>query len=127
MGAWGYHFDENDSAADWLDEFSDAPDWAAVADALSASGSDYVELDEGSAAIAAAELVAAANGQASPRLDGKLSEWAKANAAEGTSLKASAIAAVAAVRDGGELSELWQEADAAEWLSSLDDLTTRLN
>jgi glycine/D-amino acid oxidase-like deaminating enzyme len=130
MGAWGHQFDENDSAGDWLAAFADSPSWAAVTDALQsglASAYEYLEVDEGSAVLAAAEIVAAAFGKASPRLEPQLATWAVSNSAGAFELKSIAGEAVLAVRDGGELHELWHEGDAGEWLATVDDLHSRLN
>ena len=130
MGAWGHQFDENDSASDWLDEFAVAQNWpfvqSALQDALSAAY-EYLEADEGSAALAAAELVAAGLGKASSRLSPDLSLWARDNAAGANELKTIASEAVLSVRDGGELHELWHEGDANDWLASVDDLHSRLS
>ena len=130
MGAWGHHFDENDGAADWLAEFEDEPNWDIVGAAFRNVTSDpkaYVEVDEGSAALAAAEIVAASRGRGSQRLPEVLSQWATANAGGGAALIEPARSAIAAVRDGGELRELWDESEeASDWLSTVDDLISRL-
>ena len=64
MGAWGTGSFQNDSALDWYEDFR-ASGAIAVDAALSATVTeDYIEVDEGSAAIAAAEIVAACFGNA---------------------------------------------------------------
>jgi len=130
MGAWGHHFDENDSAADWLAEFADAPNWASVSQALQqalANAYDYLDVDDGSSALAAAEVVAAGLGKPSGRLPSQISEWARSDLASAKELQTVASEAVLAVRDGGELHELWHEGDATEWLATVDDLHSRLS
>ena len=64
MGAWGHGSFQNDSAMDWLDELPGS-DRAMVREALErvVGASGYVEVDDGSAALAAAELIAAAHGK----------------------------------------------------------------
>jgi len=65
MGAWGENAFENDAALDWLAEF-ETGGVATLRDTLSAvattDSEDYVDVDDGSSAIAAAEIVAAAFG-----------------------------------------------------------------
>lgn len=61
MSIWGPGIADNDDAADWLDEFMDEPSIMALHDAfdevLSGENSDYVEVTEGAAAVAAAQIV----------------------------------------------------------------------
>ena len=126
MGAWGLHFNENDDAADWLADFSDAPNWGAVAEAL-ALDDDYVEAPEASNALAAAEIVAAAVGNASPRLDETIKDWASGQNDEGSAQRENAIQALKRVRDDSELCELWQESEEFEdWKKSIDETLARL-
>lgn len=126
MGAWGLLFDENDDAADWLADFADAPNWAAIDEAF-ALDDDYVEAPEASNAVAAAEIVAAAVGHASPRLDGALKEWASKQTDEGSARRDNAIQALKRVRDDSELCELWQESEEFEdWKKSIDETLARL-
>jgi hypothetical protein len=65
MGAWGEKAFQNDSALDWVAEL-EAGGPKALRDALSAVAcagvEDYVDVDDGSRAVAAAEVVAAAFG-----------------------------------------------------------------
>jgi len=129
MGAWGHHFDENDDAADWLGDFGDQPDWSIVRATLSdgAKLDDYIESDLGAAGLAAAEIVAAAIGKPSPRLSPEITTWANENPAEANDLTPLAREAVTNIRDSGELQELWREADASEWLATVNDLIFRLS
>jgi hypothetical protein len=131
MGAWGHQFDENDSALDWFGDFDSAPSWGIVEAALQsamASAYEYLEVDEGSAALAAAEVVAAGLGKASPRLPDNAMAWVKRNSDGATPLTEIAREAAIAVRDGGELHELWHEGgEPTEWLATVDDLLSRLS
>ena len=65
MGAWGEKAFENDAALDWLVEL-ETGDVATLRETLSAVATahsdDYVDVDDGSRAVAAAEVVAAAFG-----------------------------------------------------------------
>lgn len=61
MGAWGKGPFDNDSAHDWLLDAEDVEPDQAVLDALEAvQGVDYIEVDEGSAVVAAATILLAA-------------------------------------------------------------------
>ncbi|WP_420382458.1 DUF4259 domain-containing protein [Novosphingobium sp.] len=127
MGAWGFQFDENDDAADWLADFVDAPSWEAVDHALAMTGSGYVEAPDASAALAAAEIVAAGLAKASPKLEIRMTEWASKNASDAVPRRQHAIDAVKRVRDDSELNELWQEADEyTDWQASVNETLSRL-
>jgi hypothetical protein len=126
MGAWGLLFDENDDAADWLADFADAPDWSIV-DAALVLDEEYIEAPEASNALAAAEIIAAAKGNASPRLDAEIRDWARSQAGEAATRAAKAIEALSRIRDASELSELWEETDEfADWKTSVDETISRL-
>ena len=126
MGAWSHEFNANDDAADWLADFEDTPSWANVAEALDLDD-DYIEVDVASCAIAAAELVAAGLGKAHGKLSPEIGEWVAANSDGAADLKDKAQAAVAAVLNGSELQELWDEAEDADWRDEIGNLQTRLN
>jgi hypothetical protein len=127
VGAWGHLFDENDDAADWLGDFEDSPDWATVDQALAITDADYIEAPDASNALAAAEVVAAGLGKASPRLEDAVSEWATARSSDAATRRQQAIAALTAVRDNSELQELWQEAEEyADWQASVNETLSRL-
>lgn len=126
MGAWGVHFDENDGALDFLGDIEETKDWSAIASRLT----DYVAdggYDDADEAIAAAELVAAALGKASARLQPELLEWASANSEAASASLGTARKAVLLAANESELAELWAEADEyAEWQASVKDLNDRL-
>jgi hypothetical protein len=115
MGAWGCGSFENDDAADWVYELGSSG-VAAVASALeqvsSVAEDEYLEAAEASAAIAAAEIVAAAR-------DGHLSTLSEtareAFVRHRESLIASHLSeparrAVERIRRQSELKELWKRA-----------------
>jgi len=127
MGAWGLLFDENDDAADWLAEFGDSPQWSIVDQALELRDDEYLEAPECSNALAAAEVVAAALGKASPRLEPEIVAWARHTPEEAELRRAKARAALIRVRDDSELGELWQDSDEhADWQSSVNETLSRL-
>jgi hypothetical protein len=117
VGAWGFRPFENDDAADFVAEF-EQESVVAISRALDAGcgTGGYVEAPDGSMAIAAAAIVAAAGGTS-----GLLSEPAE-SALKGvsnwqalTGLKGKAIKAVDCVSgQNSELMELWNEAEPAD-------------
>jgi hypothetical protein len=131
MGAWGHKTFENDSALDWLDELGGA-DVSFVGGALdSVAGAEddaYLEVDDASAALAAAELVAAALGKGDDRLNEDAVAWLKDNrAAVGAIGAARARRAVERVFNSSELRELWDENGAdTEWHADVRELIARL-
>ena len=130
MGAFGAGVFDNDDALDWLEELlqSGGPGliMGALDDALAA---DYLETPEASAALVAAEVLAARNLRPSAALPAELRGWTeRADIVLTEQLLARAQTAVARVASDSELAELWAESDAAEeWQASLADLRERLD
>jgi hypothetical protein len=125
MGAWGSGPFDNDAAGD----FADGVTVARIRKALDhiVRAKQPPEADEASAAVAAAECIAAARGHA-PRafpedLGAKLPAWRKAFTAKDVSL---ARRALERVRKDSELADLWRESNAKGWLRALDDLAKHL-
>ena len=132
MGAWGEKAFQNDSALDWLDEL-EADGLPALHDILAAvAGSpadDYLDVDEGSPAIAAAEIVAAALGHGRDRIPKRVIRWLDANASAITAddLVLARRAVERVVAEGSELRELWDDAGLdSEWHADVRILLTRL-
>lgn len=135
MGTWGTGAFENDVASDWAYGLADGG-LSHVSGSLhaAADASDFLDGDEGSEAVAAAETVARLRGGAwdeSPHSDA-VDEWVHAQIGEvPADLAALAAAAVRRVlAPGSELADLWSEAgetDAAAWRRILDDLIGRLD
>jgi hypothetical protein len=135
MGAWGYRSFENDSALDWAGDAEESDDFSPVTDVLhrivSASADDYLEVDDASAAIAAAEVLAALLDRPTPGLPPNLKDWIAARRSDGylatPDLVDLAERAIDRVLSNSELSELWDEsAEPQEWRRSVADLQTRL-
>jgi hypothetical protein len=126
MGAWGYHFDECDGALDFLGDAADSRDWGLVRDQLE----HFIEAggyEDGEEAWAAAELVAAALGQPSSRLDPELRDWAAEHGPQAEAIRGKANEAVELLRQQSELSELWAESDEGqEWQTAVAELQSRL-
>lgn len=127
MGAWGSGSFDNDTAMDWVSSFlREGPD--AVREAFDAVTDEYLDADIACCVIAAAESLAAARGKPVKGLpDGiKNNLDDLADEIKDKELLAKARKCVADVRERDELRELWNEADPAEWLASVDDLLKRL-
>jgi hypothetical protein len=131
MGAWGHRSFENDDALDWVADLMESDDLEIVESALAAvtdEESDYRESSECSMAVAAAEVVAALNGNAAKSLPKEVKKWLRDRRKPPKALVALARRAVDGIADNSELKELWEETKNFEnWTSALDDLRARLS
>lgn len=130
MGAFGAGVFDNDDALDWLEELLASSDTGLILRALDdALASDYLEMPEASAALVAAEVLAARNLRASPSLPEDLRTWTeRADLVLTEQMLARAQTAVSRVATESELAEVWAESGAAEeWQASLVDLRERLD
>jgi hypothetical protein len=132
MGAWGYSSFENDSALDWADDLEATNNLDLITSTLSTvvNNIDYVEVDEGSYAVAAAEVVAALKGQPSTALPECVQSWIQRHhLVIDNHIQALAIRAVQRILQGGsELQSLWAEGDDyALWEKEISDLLSRLH
>ena len=131
MGAWGYRSFDNDSAFDWLGDLENED--ASVVDETLAlvaneAADEYLDVDAACAALAAAELVAAAHGKGTDRLCDEAAAWLEEHRSD---LDASSIvlarAAVERVLLASELRDLWAESEShAEWQRDVNELIARL-
>jgi Domain of unknown function (DUF4259) len=131
MGAWGHGTFENDSALDWTENAFKPGGAAAVEAALryvAESAEDaYIDVDEASAVVAAAEFVAAAR-------DGDLSKLGAAQnvfanhrqSLSSPQLLPLARRALERILHRSELQELWSEGKDKSWLSEMNTLLGRL-
>lgn len=131
MGAWGINTFENDDAADWLAEFCDESDEELLFDAFSTVneiGDDYLEAPESSAALAAAEIVAALQGKPSPNLPEEAQVCVgQLNFQSSDKLVSAARKAVVRIQTDSELKELWEESDNfSQWQTTVNELKHRL-
>lgn len=131
MGAWGEKAFQNDSALDWiadLEEGGAANLHEILARVAGAGESHYLDADDGSAAIAAAEIVAATvHGQA--RLNHDAQAWLRENdSALGDDEMDLARRAVERVLgQASELRELWDEGGTDnEWRKDVHALLVML-
>ena len=129
MGAWGNGNFENDDAMDWVAELK-----ALVPEDLSkilVQATDqpvYLESPSACIALAAAEVVAALNGNPAASAPAGVSEWVKKYPSALTpELRSEALRAADRVRRDSELKDLWMEADGLnDWIAVLKDLQGRL-
>ncbi len=133
MGAWGAGRLENDTSLDWLDWLGQGAAARKLRQALQrvADNDGYIDADEASEAVAAAELVAALLGQAAPDLPPAVEErLADAPVdADGLACELQPLALVALnrVRMISELRALWDESShATGWAKALGELERRL-
>jgi Domain of unknown function (DUF4259) len=129
MGTWNTEHFDNDTAMDWIYDFSLAPYESTLENAFAQvlNGGDYIDADDGVIALAAAEVIAAAKGNIG-------SSWPE-DIAIPTGLRipadlvAQALQAIDTVAssDESELKQLWMESnDFAGWQAAVDNLKSRL-
>ncbi len=130
MGAWGHEPFANDSALDWAGELSSAEDSSAILDALQVvvKNDDSIEVDERSAALAAAEVVAALKGKPHSGLPESVTSWiVQHHFQPHDALIVLALEAITRVEQSSELQELWEENNEYHlWRSTIADLRHRL-
>ncbi|MGR4864485.1 DUF4259 domain-containing protein [Caulobacter sp. LARHSG274] len=130
MDAWADGPFDNDDALDFIDDLAEAPDWRTVVQALDyvTKQSGYLEAPEGSIAVAAAAIVAAAVGEVTVLPDNhhELKSALGAPPVGAVALARAALARV--VAPASELDELWQEGDGHDaWLTQIAALQTTLS
>jgi hypothetical protein len=132
MGAWGPGSFENDSAMDWLSDLG-AGEVEIVRETLAraadAEDDDYVDVDDASAALAAAEMVAAALGKGDERLNDEavdgVAGYRKLIEAPDLGLARRAVERVLA---SSEVQQLWDEGGTEnEWRTHVRELLRRLS
>jgi hypothetical protein len=129
-GAWGAGSFENDSALDWLTQCERKGSLRFIEATIEvANKQSYIEVDEGSALVAAAEVVAAVAGRPNSKPAKNLANCtAKITLEEANKLAAKARTALERVMDTkkSELAQLWKEQNAQSWLAAISDLKNRL-
>lgn len=131
MGAWGHKTFENDGACDFLDTLQGAgPDALAIAlqRVVNLPPDAYLDVDDATAAIAAAELVAAAHGGGDDRLPKRARAWLFASRIEARRVTTQlAHQAVTRVYTTSELRDLWDDGTADSiWHHDIRALLARL-
>ena len=130
MGTWGYSSFENDDALEWVAELETNLDDAAIVAALNEVGEeveDYIEASTCAIAVAAAEVVAALNGQPLDELPDEVDAWLQDRPEPNASLLARARQTVEVILTESGLKEVWQDLeDFEDWKASVEDLWERL-
>ena len=129
MGTWGIGSFDNDDAADWVYELEESGGADAISQALRAIGPDgYLEAPDCSIALAAAEVLAALQGQPSESLPPEVITWVNDNPVEvDDDLLGLALMAIHRIETESELKDLWEESgELDEWAATLNDLKERL-
>jgi len=124
MGAWGHGTFENDTASDWLYDLEEASDLNFLKRAFDVPD-EYLESDEASEALAAAEVLLALGGKPREGLPDSAISWAKSNSSlDPRPLKSVAAKAIMRVLGkDSELDELWSDSGSyAEWKADVEML-----
>lgn len=131
-GAWESGSFDNDDALDWAGQCIRTTGIALISTTLNGALTEgYLEAPDCSAAIAAAEVVAASKGKAAKSLPKELSAWLeRQQKAELAKLAPLAAKAVSRILNGpkSELLELWLEnkKDFPIWKRNMQDLIARV-
>ena len=131
-GAWGYKSFENDDALDWIANSLTPDGQSAVEKTITsvAKGRGYLEAPDGSSAIAACEVLAAAQGRPSHDLPKDVAALAKKLSSKPSdSIRNSARKALERILgEESELNALWKDAkgDFEKWKKMVEDLKSRV-
>jgi riboflavin biosynthesis pyrimidine reductase len=131
MGAWGNHNFDNDQAMDFVGDFIDNPSLESLVEVLTTvvdlgKDGEYIEVDEASAALAAAEIIAAVLKKPAVDFPAEL-QPVLASIHSTTIIQKLARKAVKQVLGKSELQELWAEGgDSTGWQTIQEDLLNRL-
>lgn len=130
MGAWGCGNFENDYALDWVADLKEHGDLSFVHntfDEILEAADDFPEAPECSAALAAAEVLAALNGMPSSCVPDEVEDWITQKRRPNAKLISKAQKAIEVVRTNSELKELWEESgDLQKWQVVVNELYSRL-
>jgi Domain of unknown function (DUF4259) len=129
-GASGEGSFENDDAVDWISECIQTVGGKMIVEALTtAIDTKYLEAPDGSAAVVASEIVAAAQGKASSNFPKDLAAWLERQPRlQIAALSPLALQALKKVRDpkASELKQLWSEGKKNTWEQKIFELERRL-
>ena len=131
MGTWGIGTFDDDTACDWLDEFAEEPSVEFLQQTLAAPDDGYLELDQCTAFLAAAEIIAGVVAGPRPGLPkvalGVIASLAPDAVGPLRSLASQKVRRVLA--ENSELRELWEEnkTEFPTWREGALDLCLRLN
>jgi hypothetical protein len=130
MGSWGFKTLQDDAVLDWIGSFGRDPNISHIHSALYpvANAKDMAIGDLAAAnALAAAEVVAAMNGNPCQLLPPQVLHWATQQGRPAPELEQLADAAVARVFTSSELRDIWEDSDGLDaWKREIDNLRARL-
>ncbi len=132
MGAWSHKSFDNDSALDWLDDFQQKPTAKFLRQTFeTVLTQDYIEVDEGSAVIAAADLVAMMEGKRPfiEDVDFTGIDFPSIQEVLHSGFFLKALAAIDRVKnvEVSELAQLWQDSDDyARWQNDVIDIENNI-
>lgn len=131
-GAWGFKSFENDDALDWVDNFLKQGGQSAVEKTIAsvAKGRGYLQAPAGCYAIAACEVLAAAQGRPTADLPPDVASLAKRLSSKPSdAVRKSARDALERILGAeSELNALWKEAKGSfeMWKKAVEDLKSRV-
>lgn len=126
MGAWGPLAFQNDEALDWLAEL-ERLGAVAIQRALEHGITGDADLESSSRAVAAAAIVAMSTGWSDDDVSAVAAAWSLKHADAASRFAPQALDALRAIRRASELRDLWFQADAEEWTTSIDALEDALS
>jgi Domain of unknown function (DUF4259) len=130
MGAWSIEHFDNDAALDWLYDFSMDPSEQLLEETFKAvvdAADDYIESDDGSAVLVAAEVIAAARGKKSSAYPEDTEVFSKLKISPALIARALQAIDIVSRQDNSELKELWEESDEyTDWQKAVAELKERL-
>ena len=133
MGTWGVGTFENDTAGDWTYGLEETDDLSLVRetfDRVLAAGNSYLDSDIACEGLAACEVIARLKGNWGVRnpYTATIDKWVESHGSvpyDGlVPLATRVIDRV--LTSPSELLALWEEGDAAEWKSAVQDLRNRI-
>lgn len=130
MTAWAPGPFDNEEAADFIDDLTEAPDWRVIMTLLehAAGVSGYLEEAEAELAVAAAAVVASCVGAGSVLPDNHADLKARLGRPPEGAANLARRALARVVAPASELDETWQEGeDHDAWLTQIAGLQTLLN
>ena len=130
-GAWGHKSFENDDALDWVENFLKSGGQSAVEKTIAsvAKGSGYLEAPQACYAIAACEVLAAAQGRTSPDMPAEVAAIAKKLPSKvSDSVRKNARDALDRILTGSELNDLWKDSKGSfeKWKKTVEGLKSRV-
>jgi hypothetical protein len=130
MADWGPGIYENDDAMDWIYDLLDSGGLSRVKHALDVveeDGADDIEIADCRIALAAADLVAALEGDINPNLPPEAEEWLALVTKSASNLHSKAEDVVRNIADSSPLKNYYKaNGKISEWKEVINNLIKRL-